>query len=112
MRIYDYATASTDKSIVIIGGWIQGDNSERTSIINEYKDGKWAKIGNLLKSSGHSGLAAITSGSITMVVGGYPSSNVELWDFESLESNKKGVYLHRYEFPGLFLVDIGFCSKN
>ena len=40
-----------------------------TSTIAEYKDGNWKNVGNLAQARyGH---GAITSGSITMVVGGW-----------------------------------------
>ena len=70
-RISDYATASTSDSVLIIGGLTRGSPS-RTSTIAEYKDGNWKNVGNLAQARyGH---GAITSGSVTMVVGGYPIS--------------------------------------
>ena len=62
-----YATASTPESVLIIGGYTYGSPST-ISIIAEYKNGSWTNIGNLAQARyGH---CAITSGSITMVVGG------------------------------------------
>ena len=70
-RIIFYATASTSDSVLIIGG--QTDSSPyTTSTIAEYKDGSWKNVGNLAQARHAHG--AITSGSITMVVGGYPNS--------------------------------------
>ena len=71
-RISYYATASTDESVYIIGGYTDG-SPDRISTIAEYKDGNWkTEIGNLAQARRmHS---AITSGSTTMVVGGYPIS--------------------------------------
>ena len=68
-RISYYATASTEESVYIIGGWT-GDMStfEKTPIIAEYKNDKWYNVGSL-KQSRHSH-GAITSGSFTMVIGG------------------------------------------
>ena len=69
-RISGYATASTDESVYIIGGYTAG-SPDRTTAIAEYKDGNWKIAGNLAQArSGHS---AITSGYTTMVVGGYLS---------------------------------------
>ena len=44
----------------------------------------------------------------------YLSMLTELWDFDSLESKIIDPKLpHRtYAHPGLFLVDMGFCSNN
>ena len=66
-----YATASTSESVLIIGGYTC-DGAPRTSIVAEYKNGNWKNVGNLTKAK--EGHGAITSGSITMVVGGYPTS--------------------------------------
>ena len=66
-RISYYATAQTDESVLIIGGYTYGSPS-RISTIAEYKDGNWKNIGNLAQARrGHS---AITSGSVTMVASG------------------------------------------
>ena len=70
-RIAFYATASTDESVYIIGGYTDG-SPDRITTIAEYKDGNWKRAGNLAQARRfHS---AITSGSTTMVVGGYPNS--------------------------------------
>ena len=69
-RIASYATASTAESIYIIGGvhhW-KGDLNSVTSNIVEYKNGNWEKVGNLANPRWN--LGAITSGSLTMIVGG------------------------------------------
>ena len=66
-----YATASTDESVYIIGGYTAGSPGQ-TSLIAEYKDGNWKNDGNLAQSRHLHG--AISSGSTTMVVGGIPSS--------------------------------------
>ena len=68
-RISGYATTSTEESVYIIGGWT-GDSStdSRTPIIAEYKNDQWTNVGNLNQPRhAHS---AITSGSLTMVIGG------------------------------------------
>ena len=65
-RISRYATASTSESVLIIGGYTS--EFPYTSTIAEYKDGNWKNIGNLAQARHH---VAITSGPITMVVGGY-----------------------------------------
>ena len=68
IRNFDsYATASTSESVLIIGGYTCG-NPPKTSIVAEYKNGNWKNVGNLTKAK--EGHGAITSGSITMVVGG------------------------------------------
>ena len=69
-RISYCATASTNESVLIIGGFT-GGFPYYTSTIAEYKDGSWKNVGNLAQARyGH---GAITSGSITMVVGGIPN---------------------------------------
>ena len=66
-----YATASTDESVYIIGGYTNGSPIGTTAIA-EYRDENWKRAGNLAQARRfHS---AITSGSTTMVVGGYPIS--------------------------------------
>ena len=67
-RIAFYATASTSESVLIIGGYNGGSY---ISTIAEYKDGSWKNVGNLAQARHAHG--AITSGSSTMVVGGYPN---------------------------------------
>lgn len=49
-----------------------GGSPTRTSTIAQYKDGSWKNIGNLAQARQTHG--AITSTSITIVVGGYPNS--------------------------------------
>ena len=75
-RIAYYATASTIDSVLIIGGYDNyygpSDGQSYTSTIAEYKDGNWKNVGNLAQA--RHGHGAITSGSITMVVGGNPNS--------------------------------------
>ena len=69
-RIAQYATASIDESVLIFSGRTGG--SAYTSTIAEYKDGSWKKVGNLAQARmAHS---AMTSGSVTMIVGGYPNT--------------------------------------
>ena len=68
-RISWYATASTSESVLIIGGFTNGSPSY-LSTIAEYKNGSWKNVENLAQA--RHGHGAITSGSITMVVGGYP----------------------------------------
>ena len=64
-----YATASTDESVLIIGGATLSAPGY-LSIIAEYKNGSWKNIGNLAQARDSHG--AITSGSVTMIVGGSP----------------------------------------
>jgi len=68
-RIATYATASTAESVFIIGGFTNGQPF-RTRTIAEYKDGIWKVAGYL--ALGRINHGAITSGSVTMVVGGLP----------------------------------------
>ena len=65
-RISSYATASTEESVYIIGGWT--GTGGRTPIIAEYKNDQWYNVGSLKQSRHAHG--AITSGSLTMVIGG------------------------------------------
>ena len=69
-RITYYATASTRESVLIIGGYTKG-SPPYSSTIAEYKDGSWKNVGNLAQA--RHGHGAITSGSVTMVVGGQPN---------------------------------------
>ena len=64
--ISHYATTSTEESVYIIGGQ-HYDTRGRSSIIAEYRNAKWY-AGNLNQS--RDGHGAITSGSLTMVIGG------------------------------------------
>ena len=70
-RISFYATASTDESVYIIGGYTNGSPSY-ISTIAEYKDGNWKNAGNLAQARYYP--SAITSGFTAMVVGGSPTS--------------------------------------
>ena len=64
--ISHYATTSTKESVYIIGGQ-HYETRGRSSIIAEYRNAKWY-AGNLNQS--RDGHGAITSGSLTMVIGG------------------------------------------
>ena len=69
-----YATASTEESVYIIGGYT-GYNPgypDRITTIGEYRNGKWSIAGNL--SQARDCHAAISFGAYTMIVGGYPDS--------------------------------------
>ena len=68
-RIVAYATSSTDESVYIIGGWTADlSTGHKTPIIAEYKNDQWYNVGSLKQSRHAHG--AITSGSLTMVIGG------------------------------------------
>ena len=67
MRLYGYATVSTDQGVLVIGGRDDGPEWE-TSVVAEYRDGKWNNIGNLARKRGYH--QAIKSGSEVMVIGG------------------------------------------
>ena len=71
LRISNYATASTRESVLIIGGYTDGSPAY-TSTIAEFKNESWKNVGDLTQSRSSHG--AISSGSITMVVGGNPNS--------------------------------------
>ena len=76
--ISSYATASTDESVFIIGGFIGPTAPWKpafTSTIAEYKDGNWEKVGDLAQARYSHG--AITSESVTMILGGYPNDVYE-----------------------------------
>ena len=70
LRISHYATASTDTAAYIIGGWTESD---RTSIIAEFKNNKWRKIGELNEPK--SSPSAILHNGEYIIVGGlsYPN---------------------------------------
>ena len=69
-RIAIYASTSTEESVYIIGGWNGESDGEtdKSSVIAEYKNDKWFNIGNLQQARYSHG--AITSGSWTMIIGG------------------------------------------
>ena len=67
LRISYYATSSTESSVYIIGGFT--NSPYNIPIIAQYKNDEWYNVGNL-KQTRH-GHGAITSGSLTMVIGGY-----------------------------------------
>ena len=56
---------------MIIGGNTSGI-PEIISTVAEYKNGSWKNIGNLAQA--RDGHGAITSGSVTMIVGGDPNT--------------------------------------
>ena len=58
--------------MLIIGGYTNGQYpNQYTSIIAEYKDGNWRNVGAL--SQARHQHDAITMGSVTMIIGGYPN---------------------------------------
>ena len=65
LRIYSYATASTDSAAYIIGG----SNGGYVSTIAEYKNNKWRKFGDLSKARHYS--SAIFHNGEYIIVGGY-----------------------------------------
>ena len=68
LRISEYASVSTPKSVLIIGGYIYGQGSLNT--IREYKDDRWTALGQLKQRRyGH---IAISIGSSVIISGGYP----------------------------------------
>ena len=68
-RIAYYATTSTEESVFILGGYTHDSSTGyKTPIIAEYKNDQWYNVGNLHQSRHAHG--AITSGGLTMVVGG------------------------------------------
>ena len=65
LSISEYASVSTEKSVIIIGGKADG---ARQSFIVEYNDENWAVIGNLKQARYRHN--AITIGSLIMIIGG------------------------------------------
>ena len=68
--ISDYASVSTQTSVLIIGGYNDDgyNGDEFLSSIVEFKDDEWTVIGNL-KQARH-GHQAISIGSLVMIIGG------------------------------------------
>ena len=66
-RISSYATANTEDSVYIIGGFT-GGSPWRTSTIAKYKDNIWTIAGNLKQA--RAGHGAITIKGRTMIIGG------------------------------------------
>ena len=61
---------STDDAVLVIGGY----HSDFSSVVAEYKDGRWNNIGNLARpTAGHS--RAMRSGSNILIVGGLWENN-------------------------------------
>ena len=67
LRIYGYATASTDSAAYIIGGYEYGYGY--ISTIAQFKNNKWLKIGDLNEKK--SDLSAIFHNGECFIVGGY-----------------------------------------
>ena len=77
LRISYYATASSKESVYIIGGnTAVGSENYSTTIIAEYKNDEWYNVGNLKQSRYAHG--AITSGALTMIIGGNQQNSAEL----------------------------------
>jgi hypothetical protein len=112
-EISHYATSSTENSVYIIGGYTSP--ATNIPIIAQYKNDEWHNVGNL-KQTRHSH-GAITSGSLTMVIGGYSYEGqrlqTEVWELETLANRIIApIFYHNYQELGLFLVDIGYCKKT
>ena len=67
-RITEYATANTEDSVYIIGGYT-GGSPERTSTIAKYKNDIWTIAGNLKQA--RNSHEAITVKGRTIIIGGY-----------------------------------------
>ena len=72
LRIGYYSTVSTDDAVLVIGGDFgrpaDGGLGSMSSIVAEYKDGRWNNIGNLGRpTSQHK---AMRSGSNILILGG------------------------------------------
>ena len=65
LRIFLYATASTDSAAFIIGGHT---GSKKISTIAEYRNNKWLEIGNLIEPK--DSLSAIFNNGEYFIVGG------------------------------------------
>ena len=74
-KITKYAVASTNEAAFIIGG----DNySGQLDIIAKYSDHIWSLFGKL--QTPRSSLVAITSGGLTMLIGGYDSNHTLVFE--------------------------------
>ena len=71
IRISNYASVSTQTSVLIIGG---RTNLGKTSFIVEFKDEKWTVIGNLKQARNDH--QAILIGSLVMIIGGYSNDRL------------------------------------
>ena len=65
-QVYHYSVASTNEAAFIIGGHSSADII--SDIIAQFKDNAWSLNGNLQKP--RSNQASITSGDMTMIIGG------------------------------------------
>ena len=71
IRISNYASVSTQTSVLIIGG---RTNLGKTSFIVEFKDEKWTVIGNLKQARNDH--QAILIGTLVMIIGGYSNDRL------------------------------------
>ena len=71
LSISEYASVSTQKSVIIIGG--RSDGKRQSSIV-EYKDDNWAVIGNLKQARYRHN--AIAVGPLIMIIGGAVYNNM------------------------------------
>ena len=83
LRIWGYATASTDTAAYIIGGWGEWN---KVSTIAQFKDNKWLKIGDLNEKK--DSLSAIFHDGEYLIVGGdvYSGRLVNLFKIIFLQS--------------------------
>ena len=73
-----YATASSEESVYIIGGWDGASSGDPSlDIIAQYKDDAWFNLGNLAQRKRGHGAITFThfSESITMIIGGRTGDN-------------------------------------
>lgn len=110
-KIVFYATAQTDESIFIIGGYTNGRPHTRTTIVAEYKNDSWSNVGNLLiRRYNH---VALSLGSTVMIIAGgnHPDhQTVELLDLNTIESQMINPLVDLA--TGFFIVPSGYCSMN
>ena len=68
-QISSYSVASTNDAAFVIGGYT---GSSTLDVIAQFKDNAWSLYGNLQKP--RSSQASITSGDMTMIIGGNASN--------------------------------------
>ena len=118
--VANYATASTESAVFIIGGGGGNILFPQDEKIVKYEDDIWSVVGEL--QHGRYAHSSITFRSETMILGGggtYEDLGVpmetEIWTFDTETTSEINPILPYNEYLGgtvLFLVDNGFCKKN
>ena len=115
LRIYDYATTSTTKSVFILGGSPIDEVNDRVA---QFHSGHWLDSGELLHQRHNHG--AISNSIETMIIGGY-QTQIEIWKMSNdpaMHKNKTIGSIPSKDYhvaPVLFIVNHDYsryCSRK